>query len=941
MILVAIMVTTSAQANFTYTETFKDSSATGWKYAQGSSNPGPRLTSGATAASQDPESGTLDSVGDGWLRLTTLTGNQANVAYFDQQVIPTDGEVIIEFDYTMWKNSGSRADGFCFFLYDSSVAFSAGGFGGSLGYAQRSGIEGLAGGYIGVGFDEWGNFCNPTEGRNGGIGFYANSVTVRGPGQQDGSNNWTQGYPFIASTGAYAQPLSFNSSTRPSQTGGDYRRARIVIDENNLLTVSVQFGANSSFVTLITEDYSGYTRPNGLHMGFTGSTGGVNSVIEIRNLSVTVSPSSSTPFWDNDLGNGVWGTASNENTNWVGDTNPADGAQVYLTDSYISSSQSIDLQNSNKVVSDITFGGTYSYSIGSTEGRQLRFNTGNGSTSSLNLALTSSGSADHSIDTLIQTYNKLQITNYTPNKLTLASIRNRGNDITIVNSGTIEFSDQISGGGALAKSGSGNLLFTTATNNTHRGGNLFTGGTITLATPDGTDALGNSDTVANNVTMEWQGNEQLRDPKNLSVSNTTLNLNGYSDSLSDFELAGNSTLNLGNGNSIFSMSSFTYTSGTLNIYNWSGSLAGGGTDQVTVNSTFTSNLDKIRFYSDAGSTFLATAKFVGNELVPDMPLPVPATPANLLAISPTATSIDLSWGSVLFAESYKIDVATDKAFTQLLTGYNDLDTGGVATSLTVTGLSTNTVYYFRVRAHNTQGTSSSSPILAFMIRSLPVGADSLIAPIGIATGTVDNVFGAANEIGVAASDTYTTATQILVVDSTGATTNTYFYNNTTNQWEDVTFAYAGGNTIPAGSGFVFRNNTASVDYIVLDGVPNSSSGSNVTISTPAPGSTEPVYNLVSHGSTEPIQIQDLNLNPGQPGGFLGGRSISQVDKILIIDPNTGATTSYYYLIHPTNPARTGWYDQDRQPAGTMTIDPSEAFYIRTAPGSTFTDWTLP
>ena len=86
-------------------------------------------------------------------------------------------------------------DGISFFLIEGTASpTAAGGFSGSLGYANlntgASNTPGLVGGYLGIGLDEYGNFSNNTEGRSGPapaaipgstIGAYRpDSITLRG-----------------------------------------------------------------------------------------------------------------------------------------------------------------------------------------------------------------------------------------------------------------------------------------------------------------------------------------------------------------------------------------------------------------------------------------------------------------------------------------------------------------------------------------------------------------------------------------------------------------------------------------------------------------------------------------------------------------------------------------------------------------------------------------
>ena len=128
--------------------------------------------------------GNVDPQGDGWFRLTSSEVDQHGFMYIDKN-LPSNLGVRIDFEYKTWRYAlpdFNGADGFTVFLFDADVPFRLGGYGGSLGYAPGLGaIQGLAGGYVGIGFDEFGNFSNPGQGRNGGPGLQCNSVTLRGP----------------------------------------------------------------------------------------------------------------------------------------------------------------------------------------------------------------------------------------------------------------------------------------------------------------------------------------------------------------------------------------------------------------------------------------------------------------------------------------------------------------------------------------------------------------------------------------------------------------------------------------------------------------------------------------------------------------------------------------------------------------------------------------
>ena len=176
------------------------------------------------------------------------------------------------------------------FLFDAATTtFKAGGYGGSLGYAPKGGTTGLSGGYLGVGFDEYGNFSNPTEGRIGGPGQRPNSVTMRGPTTSNPST--TNSYLATKQTTTLTPPynIGITSGSRPAD-GTFFRKVKITIlptgTGSYVITVYWQTNISGSYTQLL--QYTTTTAPPAnLKLGFAASTGGSNNYHEIRNLYIT------------------------------------------------------------------------------------------------------------------------------------------------------------------------------------------------------------------------------------------------------------------------------------------------------------------------------------------------------------------------------------------------------------------------------------------------------------------------------------------------------------------------------------------------------------------------------------------------------------------------------------------------------------------------------
>jgi autotransporter-associated beta strand protein len=578
----------------TISQSFTGTTAPGW--VLGGSGYTPILT-----AAQG-----IDPVGSGWLRLTSNATNESTFAYDSTSFASANATITAQFNLAAYNGSG--ADGITFFLANAAVPFSAGAYGGSLGYAQKTvaggggaNINGMAGGYLGIGIDEYGNYSNPTEGRIGGPGFVSNAIAVRGPG------SGLAGYNYLGGTSSIGTPLSYpGQTTRPS--GSQAETIQMILTSTNQLTVSVEFGSSGVFQTLFTADLSGYTRPNNLIMGFTGSTGSLTDIHEIQDVLLT---SVTANLWTNTSGNSSWNTAGN----WFGSPAevPSVGSDVLLNNAYVSTAQAVNV-GSNQIIRSLQIDAPFSYTL---SGGSLEFNNeGVAGTSGIMVTQTN-GTAVQTVNSSLQADNAIVVENNSASALNLTgTLATGGNPVNFNGSGLVNESGVVSGTGSLFQTGAGTTNLSAP--NTYSGGTTVTAGTLNAnnATALGTGAvvlgggtLGstNSSTVANAVTL--QGNANLSG----ITTGGTLTQSGGSYTLDMANATQSGSVNLSASNTAETLTA-EVDSGTSAI---SGAIANGGSGAggLTKTGNGTLTLSGANSYTGATTVNAGTLQLGANNTI--------------------------------------------------------------------------------------------------------------------------------------------------------------------------------------------------------------------------------------------------------------------------------------------------------------------------------------
>lgn len=221
---------------------------------------------------------------NGRLRLTEAVTYQATSISYQRLFPAADNLVTIEFDQAAYGGNG--ADGIAMVLSDASVTPQPGSSGGPLGYGYKTGSPGFAGGWLGVGIDEYGNFR--AEGGSNNQTRKANTVSIRGSG-----SNYS-GYRYLYGTDTLS-PAVHNGSSYP--TPAHRYRLRVDSRTSGQALVLIERNTGSGYVTLIPQfNAIGQTGqsaiPENFYLSFTGSTGGSNNIHELDNVKICALKSS-------------------------------------------------------------------------------------------------------------------------------------------------------------------------------------------------------------------------------------------------------------------------------------------------------------------------------------------------------------------------------------------------------------------------------------------------------------------------------------------------------------------------------------------------------------------------------------------------------------------------------------------------------------------------
>jgi len=309
-----------------------------------------------------------------------------------------------------------------------------------------------------------------------------------------------------------------------------------------------------------------------------------------------------------------------------------------------------------------------------------------------------------------------------------------------------------------------------------------------------------------------------------------------------------------------------------------------------------------------------------------------ATTTSGLAAVPVFTSTTdisvsgatLNWGASSGADSYRLDVSSGSSFTTFLDGYENLQVSG--TSKSISGLSSGTTYYARLRAVTGYGSSSSSTPVSFLtLPAAPVATEVTGSQPTSFTASWQPVTGAGSyRLDVSTAETfssYLSGFENLTVSGTsqsvtGLTVHTTYF-----------FRVRAANS----SGMSANSNVVSVT--LFPSVPS--------ISTPTANPVQP-----SLGSNDVTLTAQIFNQPTQARLYYGNPAASTLTEIemskisadqyqAVIPASAVVKEGLVYRISATNERGTAWFPGENTLVSIQVIVPSTNIVTEIIPVSSF------
>ncbi|MFB1072577.1 DUF6701 domain-containing protein [Vibrio diabolicus] len=231
---------------------------------------------------------------NGRFRLNDNRARQATASAYNYLFPSKENYLEIEFDHYAYGSSRNGADGVALVISDANVPPQTGAFGGPLGYGMKlrknhshevsQDVEGFAGGWLGIGIDEYGNFYRE-GGENLARNGIPNNVGIRGAGLKDSDGKWLRGYQYIK-----GQQFNGDLDNRKNKR----HRYKVILNsrKSGVITLSVQRKIKNGQWSMVIRDFDVLTEggfnytPENFRISVTASTGDYTNTHDMDNFQV-------------------------------------------------------------------------------------------------------------------------------------------------------------------------------------------------------------------------------------------------------------------------------------------------------------------------------------------------------------------------------------------------------------------------------------------------------------------------------------------------------------------------------------------------------------------------------------------------------------------------------------------------------------------------------